>query len=190
MSHRSTAHHNHALSGARPRSPRVLAIAAVMTVMTAPVAWGAAALVTGARLSDLQPTVASAFDGASAKVTLVSRPDATTTVLRVHGVDPAFAGQTFGAHLHEGSCLAGNGGLAGGHYNHTKVVGQPVVVSAATEIWLDITVDPKGDATAVSHVPFTVAPGQRSVVIHALPTDPATGLAGGRLACLPVVWTS
>jgi Cu-Zn family superoxide dismutase len=161
-----------------------------MTVMTAPVAWGAAALVTGARLSDLQPTVASAFDGASAKVTLVSRPDATTTVLRVHGVDPAFAGQTFGAHLHEGSCLAGNGGLAGGHYNHTKVVGQPVVVSAATEIWLDITVDPKGDATAVSHVPFTVAPGQRSVVIHALPTDPATGLAGGRLACLPVVWTS
>jgi Cu/Zn superoxide dismutase len=190
MSHRDTSRHHQSLPAARTRSAQALAITALMTAIAVPVAWGAAALVTDAPLSDLQPTTASAFDGASAKVTLVTRPKATTTVLRVHGVDPVVAGRTFGAHLHEGSCLAGNGGLAGGHYNHTKVLGQPVVVSAATEIWLDVTVDADGDATSVSHVPFTVVPGQRSVVIHALPTDPGTGLAGERLACLPVVWTS
>ncbi len=190
MSHRDATLSRRPSQERRARIPRVVAIAAAMTVMTVPVAWGAAALVTGAPLSDLQPATASAFDGASAKVTLVTGPDATTTVLRVHGVDPAVAGRTFGAHLHEGSCLAGNGGLAGGHYNHTKVLGQPVVINASTEIWLDVTVDADGDAAAVSHVPFTVVPGQRSVVIHALPTDPGTGLAGARLACLPVVWSS
>ena len=65
----------------------------------------------------------------------------------------------------------------------------PITISAQTEVWLDVTIDETGDATAVSHVPFAVVPGQRSVVIHAVATDPDTGLAGPRLACLPVEWT-
>lgn len=154
MSHRDATRSSRPLQEGRLRSPRVVAIAAVMTVMTGPVAWGAAALVTGAPLSDLQPPTASAFDGASAKVTPVTRPDATTTVLRVHGVDPAVAGRTFGVHLHEGSCLAGNGGLAGGHYNHTKALGQPVVInpqprSGWTSPWMR-TVPPRRCLTCPS----------------------------------------
>jgi Cu/Zn superoxide dismutase len=86
-------------------------------------------------------------------------------------------------------CVAGDGSRAGGHYNHTKVLGDPITISAQTEVWLDVTIDETGDATAVSHVPFAVVPGQRSVVIHAVATDPDTGLAGPRLACLPVEWT-
>jgi Cu-Zn family superoxide dismutase len=46
-----------------------------------------------------------------------------------------------------------------------------------------------GTAKATAKVPFTIAPGAASsVVIHALPTDPATGLAGARLACLPAAF--
>ena len=176
------------LSNSR-RTPGTVTAAAILVVMGIPVAWGAAALVTGASLSDLQPAAASAFDGASAKVTVVSHRDSTTTVLRVHGVGAAAVGKTYGAHLHEGMCVAGDGGAAGGHYNHTKVLGDPITISAQTEVWLDVTIDETGDATAVSHVPFAVLPGQRSVVIHAVATDPDTGLAGPRLACLPVEWT-
>jgi len=102
------------------RVPRTVAAAAILVVIGIPVAWGAAALVTGANLSDLQPA-ASAFDGASAKVTVVSHRDSTTTVLRVHGVGASAVGKTYGAHLHEGMCVAGDGSRAGGHYNHTKV---------------------------------------------------------------------
>ena len=54
-------------------------------------------------------------------------------------------------------------------------------------MWLDITVD-DGAGTATASVPFMPRPGARSVVVHALATDHHTGLAGARLACLPVVW--
>ncbi len=43
----------------------------------------------------------------------------------------------------------------------------------------------KGRTEAV--VPFEIPPGGAiAVVIHALPTHPTTGVAGPRLACLPV----
>ena len=42
--------------------------------------------------------------------------------------------------------------------------------------------------TATASVPFIPLEGDRSVVIHALATDHHTGLAGARLACLPVQW--
>ena len=60
-------------------------------------------------------------------------------------------------------------------------------ISEDTEVWLDFTVD-DGAGTATASVPFVPQPGARSVVIHAIPTDHHTGLAGARLACLPVVW--
>lgn len=170
------------------RSSRAVVGGAVMLVMAAPVAWGAAALVTRGPLADLQPAVSSPFDSARAQVALTRQGDKTTTVLTVHGIGAAALGHTYGAHLHEGVCRAGDGAAALGHYNHTKEQGLPVVIDAATEIWLDFTVVGAGEGRAVSHVPFAPTPAARSVVIHAQPTDPITGTAGARLACLPVQW--
>ena len=109
-------------------------------------------------------------------------------LLRVKGVDASADGETFGAHLPSGSCVAGNGTAALGHYNTDVLAGvTPPEVSDDTEMWLDFTVD-DGAATATASVPFVPMPGARSVVVHALATDHHTGLAGARLAGLPVVW--
>ncbi|MEO5608088.1 MAG: hypothetical protein ABIQ61_08765 [Ornithinibacter sp.] len=138
-------------------------------------------------LVDLQPASAGPFDGARASVQIVASAHGSHTVLRVTGIDPAVGGQTFGAHLHVGPCVAGNGAAAGAHYNTDVIAGAlPVEISAATEVWLDLSVD-GGAATSTASVPFVPLPGTRAVVIHALPTD-GTGAAGARLACLPVVW--
>lgn len=96
---------------------------------------------------------------------------------------------TYGAHLHVGPCVAGDGAAAGPHSNQSVVDGVvPQVVDATTEVWLDFTVRPNGSARSVAVVPFVPTSGTRSIVIHAMPTDPA-GAAGARLACLPVVWS-
>lgn len=111
-------------------------------------------------------------------------------MLRASGIGAAAEGGTFGAHLHVGPCVAGNGAAAGAHYNTDLVAGTlPPLheISEDTEVWLDLTVE-DGAATSTASVPFVPLPGARSVVIHALATDHHTGLAGGRLACLPVVW--
>jgi hypothetical protein len=136
-------------------------------------------------LADLAPAAAGPFDHASAQLVLVGHGSASTVVLLVKGVDTAVATRTFGAHLHSGPCVAGNGPAAGPHYNHSGVV--PPVVSDATEIWLDFTVDDEGNAQSVSHVDWVPTAGQRSVVIHQDRTA-ANGTAGPRLACLPVEW--
>lgn len=143
---------------------------------------------SGGSLTDLQPTTDDATDGARAAVFAVGRGDATTVRLRVTGLDPQATGRTFGAHVHVGSCLPGDGAAAGPHYNAQVAAGAPEPeVSARTEVWLDFTVGRRGQARAVARVPFGVAPGAaRSVVVHADPTTPVTGAAGARLACLPV----
>jgi Cu-Zn family superoxide dismutase len=57
------------------------------------------------------------------------------------------------------------------------------------EVWLDVTSDAQGRGVATTTVPWSFAPGTAgSVVIHALPTDPQTGLAGARLACTSVAF--
>lgn len=144
-----------------------------------------AANIFGGNLHLLLSGKGAPFADASAKLTLVGHAGDATAVLVVHGVDPAEAGRTFGAHLHQGPCVDGNGPAAGPHYNHT---GQPpTTVSDQTEVWLDFTVDGGGNANAVAHVPFVPTAGQRSVVIHERATA-ANGTAGDRLACLPVEW--
>ncbi|MGI8776060.1 MAG: hypothetical protein ACR2LJ_01400 [Acidimicrobiales bacterium] len=75
--------------------------------------------------------------------------------------------------------MPGNGLAAGAHYSN----GAPP--SKTTEVWLDFTVLAGGVAVSVAQVPFTIAPGTRSVVIHAAPTS-TDGTAGARTACLPV----
>ena len=56
-------------------------------------------------LRDFAPAAAGPFDGARAKLTLGAK-DSTKAVFVVHGVDPAVAGRSFGAHMHDGPCVA------------------------------------------------------------------------------------
>jgi Cu-Zn family superoxide dismutase len=173
-------------------SNRMLAMPAILALAgftaTGPAAAAGGPLVRSAGpLTDLQPAVTGPFDGAGAAVQIVSSGSASHTVLRVRGVEGA-EGQTFGAHLHVGPCVAGNGAAALAHYNSDVMAGaeQPRI-SEATEIWLDVTIE-DGAGTATASVPFVPVADERSVVIHALGTDHETGLAGARLACLPVEW--
>ena len=134
-------------------------------------------------LSDLS-TGANATDGARAQVYAVAPGNGNTYIyLILTGLDPAVAGTTYGAHVHIGPCVAGNGSLALGHYN-TGTGGPP---SPQNEVWLDFTVRPGGVGVSRAIVPFEIAPGAAgSVVIHANATQPGTGIAGERIACLPV----
>jgi hypothetical protein len=183
-----------------PTSRRVLAMPAIVAlagfVGTGPGAEapgahdgrGAPVVRASGPLSDLDPTATSPFEGASAAVRISLLPHGgSRTVLRVRGIDGA-DGQTFGAHLHAGPCIAGQPAAALGHYNTDVLAGVvPPEISDRTEIWLDFTVDDEG-GRATASVPFVPLPGARSVVIHAAATDHHTGTAGARLACLPVQW--
>src|SRR5690349_12655691 len=143
-----------------------------------------AALNCKSELRDFAPSAAGPFDGATAKLTLVGT-ESTQAVFVVHGVDPAVAGRTFGAHLHNGPCVEGNGAAALGHYNHSGTT--PLTVNDQTEIWLDVTINDGGNGQSMARVDWAPTSGPRSVVIHANPTA-ADGTAGARLACLPVEW--
>jgi Cu/Zn superoxide dismutase len=142
-----------------------------------------------APLTDLQPGVDDPLDGATARLIMIEYTGTTTFVLIVTGVDRAAAGQTYGAHLHVGACVAGDGAAAGPHYNQSVLDGDdPVDVSDETEVWLDVTINAGGVGVSTTTVPFAPEPGVRSVVLHAEATAP-TGTAGPRLECLPVVWS-
>jgi Cu/Zn superoxide dismutase len=133
---------------------------------------------------DLQPTVTSAFDGANASVVMVGLRS-SYFYLRVSDVHTAAAGQRFGAHLHTGPCVAGDGAAAGPHYNVQTLAGiSPAVVNDETEVWLDFGVNGRGSAQSSTTVPFVPAGGERSIMIHAEPTMD-NGMAGARVACLP-----
>lgn len=172
------------------RTVAVTAIVALTTLAgaTSAQAHGPVVRSSGA-LTDLQPATTGALDGAWGRVKLVETGWGTRVVFRVKGVD-APDGTTYGAHLHAGPCVAGDGAAAGPHYNTDLIAGVPAgeaEVSEDTEVWLDVSLH-HGRATSTASVPFVPLAGERSVVVHALPTDPTSGLAGGRLACLPVVW--
>ena len=113
--------------------------------------------------------------------------------LRVKGIDPAVAGTEYGAHLHVGPCVQGNGAAALGHYNASTAT--PPVVSNQTEVWLDFEVTDGGTGAGDALVPFVPVPGERSVVIHAEATAPirrcgsAPGLPAGGLVTLLAPWS-
>jgi hypothetical protein len=149
-----------------------------------PAASAASSVVTAAApLTDLMPA-AHATDGAFARLYAIAPGDGNTYVYFVlTGLNPASVGTVYGAHVHVGPCVAGNGAAALGHYN-TGTGGNP---SPANEVWLDFTVRPGGVGVSSTVVPLEIAPGTaQSVVVHALATQPGTGVAGGRIACLPV----
>ena len=140
-------------------------------------------------LSDLQPATGGPLDGARARVVHSTHHGSSTFVLVVSGVAAGGVGHTYGAHLHTGPCVAGDGAMAGAHYNQSTVNGVvPLVVSDQTEVWLDVTVGADRGAVAVAHVPFVPVPGNHAVVLHEKATDDH-GTAGARLACLPVSWS-
>jgi Cu/Zn superoxide dismutase len=123
------------------------------------------------------------FAGASAAVHMVATGAGGSRVtLHVKGVD-AIAGRTFGAHVHVNPCGEFDPLLAGGHYQHqTTAAGEPV---EPVEIWLDVTIDTDGNGVAHSKRPWAVDESTpRSVILHANPTTPKTGVAGPRLACI------
>jgi Cu-Zn family superoxide dismutase len=123
---------------------------------------------------------ASAFTEASARVHVVHTGAGQTHVtLHVTGVE-SVAGQRFGAHVHTQRC-GPSGADAGGHYQHAGATGS----LEDREIWLDVTVNEAGNAHAVAVRPWSLDESSpRSVIIHALPTAPDTGVAGARLACI------
>ena len=177
-------------------SLRQLAVAATVALAALTAAGAASADERGpvvrssGRLADLQGDVRGPFVEASGAFQLVVAAHGSHGLLRVRHIGPAAEGATFGAHLHMGPCVNGDGAAAQGHYNTDVVAGVPVALAAInehTEMWLDFTVV-DGAGSAVAHVPFVPLAGARSVVVHARATDHHTGLAGARLACLPVVW--
>ncbi|GAB2648743.1 hypothetical protein GCM10009743_25460 [Kribbella swartbergensis] len=168
------------------------AAVALATGMVAPVAVAkpvdASVVTAHDNLRDLAPTAGGPFDRARALAVLVSHGGSTLAIFQVRGIGRSAAGRSFGAHLHTGPCVTGDGAAAGPHYNADTVAGKvPPRVNPTTEIWLDFTVSPSGAGNAMTVVPFTPLPGNRSIVIHEKPTD-HHGAAGSRLACLPVSW--
>jgi len=167
----------------------MVAFSAAVAVASTAVAAGAVINRFSDGLRDYDTSTVGPFDSATARLQLVNRDDGTTAVLHVRGVDLSVAGRTFGAHLHNAACATDQPLLSGGHYNHDAHAGDtPVRISDQTEVWLDFTVDGSGAGDSSSAVRFPLVAGARSVVIHANPTDPTTGGAGARLACLPVEW--
>ena len=110
----------------------------------------------------------------------------TEVSLKIQGLDRGSVGRRLGAHVHVGPCVAGIGGAAGPHFNIDSG-STPPAISEETEVWLDFVIGRNGTARAEAEVPFVIPPGgAASVVIHEKPTAPGTGLAGARIACLPV----
>ena len=154
----------------------VAAATGTLAVAGAALAGGSATRSTG---PDVQH-VAGAFDDADAAVQLVRTGEGGTLVtLHVRGVD-APAGTTFGAHVHTARC--GTDPMdSGGHYAHTGTA--PSL--EAKEVWLDVTVNEAGNGHRQAVRPWLIDESTpRSVVIHASPTNAATGAAGPRLACI------
>jgi Cu/Zn superoxide dismutase len=137
-------------------------------------------VVAGGPLVDLATQSPDPLDGANAHLIAVAHDGSTRFTFIVTGVD-AEPGRVFGAHVHVGPCIANQPAAAGGHYRsdgHTA--------DAAHEVWLDFTVRPGGVAVTHTVVPFVIPDGAaHSVVVHAEATGPG-GVAGPRLACLPV----
>lgn len=141
-------------------------------------------LVFQSPLSDLQTATTQPLDGARGSLRMTLGTSRSAFVLKVSGIDRDAAGTTYGAHLHSGPCVPGDGAAAGPHYNSAT----PPVIDDRHEVWLDFTVARDGSGRATAVVPFVPLHGSRSVVVHEMATDHHTGAAGARLACFPVVW--
>lgn len=164
-------------------------LALSLVVGTAPAAGAGRTLVsTKGALRDYSTATVGPFDNANARVKITRHKRGSTVMLRLSRISRSAAGDEFGAHLHTGPCVTNDPLAAGGHYNTDVIAGRtPTRVNRSTEVWLDFVVTRSGKAKATAKVPFTPVAGTRSIVVHKHATRP-DGTAGGRLACLPVVW--
>lgn len=161
------------------RLHRWLVVGAMVAAGALP-AMAGPAIFSKADLSDLRADT-DPTDGAWAVASATVADGKTAVVLDVKALDALAAGRTLGAHVHVGGCVAGDGAAAGGHYNAGGGV------SPDTEVWLDFTITNGGTGHAQAVVPFEIAGGTaHSIVIHRDPTAAGTGLAGPRLACIPL----
>ena len=162
--------------------PRKLLAAFAITAVAVTAA--GAAFAAGGRSAGPDNTYSGSepFANASAVVQVVPMANGMSLVtLQVMGVE-ADAGRTFGAHVHVTPC--GTDPLAaGGHYQHAGL--DPTLPLVDREVWLDFTINAAGNGHAEAMRPWTVTgTANRSVIIHALPTNSGTGVAGPRLACI------
>ncbi|MEV4348188.1 superoxide dismutase family protein [Actinoplanes sp. NPDC049596] len=134
-----------------------------------------------------EPTVVP--PGARAEVGIARNTAGMIVRLTTSGLIPR---RSYGAHLHTAPCTAAPDG-AGPHYQHSKDPKTPSVnpsyANPRNEIWLDFTADAAGAATVTSEQRWSFAAGNapRSLVVHALTTRTAAGVAGTageRVACL------
>jgi hypothetical protein len=102
------------------------------------------------------------------------------------------AGRPFGAHLHKTAC---NDNKAGGHYQNNmwpdgSTANDPTYANSDNEAWLDFTTDSAGKKTVETMVDWVPRSGAaKSIIVHHMSTAPG-GVAGAKLACLPVVFTN
>ncbi|HEY5821776.1 MAG TPA: SdrD B-like domain-containing protein [Propionibacteriaceae bacterium] len=137
---------------------------------------------------DLLPATAGPFDSATGVGVMSAAGDSSTFLLQVDGIADSASATTYGAHLNFGPCVAGNGPAAGGRYNTDVLDGElPAEVSPRTEVWLALTPDARGFASASATVPFVPTSAERSLVIYSAATNPDTGSSGPRQSCLPFV---
>jgi Cu-Zn family superoxide dismutase len=164
----------------KPRSIRFRVGVAAVVVAGLGGASVAAAAGGSARSAGPDFTYDATFARARARVHVVRTGSGGTHVtLHVTGVAGA-AGRTFGAHVHQRPC-GPSGGAAGPHYQHAGAVGD----LEQRELWLDFTVNAAGNGHAVAVRPWALDESSpRSVIVHALATDPVSGAAGARLACI------
>jgi Cu-Zn family superoxide dismutase len=102
------------------------------------------------------------------------------------------AGRGFGAHLHKLAC---NDTKAGGHYENNmwpadSSANDPTYANKDNEAWLDFTTDSSGKASPETTVAWLPRSGAaKSIIVHHKITE-SGGVAGAKLACLPITFTN
>ena len=108
----------------------------------------------------------------------------STVVFAVGGLPETMEGKTFGVHVHVNPCGT-DPAAAGGHYANPNAA--PDVPLHDKEVWLDVTIQRGGWGWSATPVDWRIQAGDaNSVVMHGLPTNHETGVAGSRLLCTTV----
>ncbi len=130
--------------------------------------------------------------GAELTVAIEEGDEATTVDLEVVGL---MADRGYAVHLHTMPCGA-TGDAAGPHFQHDEdpAAGpgtpsvDPEYANPDNEIWLDIETDADGAGSSDAEVPFVLAGGAKSVVVHmaemTATAEGEAGSAGDRVACM------
>jgi Cu-Zn family superoxide dismutase len=108
-----------------------------------------------------------------------------TVTLMVSGIAPA---RGFGSHVHKLECPPPTS--AGGHFQHDANpdggVNDPAFANPMNEVWLDFTTNDAGIGMGSATVGFVPpAGGAKAIIVHDRLTGDG-GLAGPKLACLPM----